>query len=165
MAIWRANVLQGEHVQFTCAKAKKILGLLYRQFYNHTPGNAMLQLYLCLVKPHLDYAASIWSPHMRQKHYQERSCDKITPRYLNVSTLSRGWPSSRRDVGGVDTALLREIVINLQLVLDQFPTLLMSSCSLTKSSRELMVQYSRTSSAYRVNLAPWQRLISERSLM
>ena len=68
---------------------------------------------------------------------QERSCDKRTSRYLNVSTLSRGWPSSRRDVGGVDTALLREIVINLhfallrvrKLVLDQFPTLLMSSCS------------------------------------
>ena len=36
----------GEHVQSTCAKAKKILGLLYRQFYNHTHGNAMLQLYI-----------------------------------------------------------------------------------------------------------------------
>ena len=78
-----------------------------------------------------------------------------------------------RDVGGVDTALLREMVINLhfsllrvrKLVLDQFPTLLISSCSVTKSSGELMVRYSRTSSAYRVILAPWQRLISERSLM
>ena len=61
-----------------------------------------------------------------------------------------------RDVGGVDTALLREMVINLhfallrvrKLVLDQFPTLLISSCSVTKSSGELMVRYSRTSSAY-----------------
>jgi len=36
----------GKHIQSTCAKAKKILGLLYRQFYNHTHGNAMLQLYI-----------------------------------------------------------------------------------------------------------------------
>ena len=56
----------GKHIQSTCAKAKKILGLLYRQFYNHTPGNAMLQLYLSLVRPHLDYVASIWSPHMKK---------------------------------------------------------------------------------------------------
>ena len=48
----------GEHVPSTCAKAKKILGLLYRQFYKHTPSNAMLQLYLSLVRSHLDYAAS-----------------------------------------------------------------------------------------------------------
>ena len=43
----------GEHVQSTCARAKTILGLLYRQFYNHTSGNAMLHLYLSLVRPHL----------------------------------------------------------------------------------------------------------------
>ena len=34
--------------------------------YSHTPGIAMLQLYLSLVRPHLDYAASIWSPHMKK---------------------------------------------------------------------------------------------------
>ena len=38
---------------------------LYLQFYNHTPGNGMLQLYLSLVRLQLDYAASIWFSHMK----------------------------------------------------------------------------------------------------
>ena len=54
----------GEHIQATCAKARKILGLLYRRFYHFTPSNSILQLYLSLVRPHLYYAASIWSPYL-----------------------------------------------------------------------------------------------------
>ena len=65
-----------------------------------------------------------------------------------------GGHLSRRDVGGVDTALLHEMVINMHFALLRVrklsSTLLMSSRSVTKSSGELMVQYSRTSSAYRV---------------
>ena len=54
----------GEHVQSTCKKARKILGLLYRRFYNNAPGNSLLQLYLSLVRPHLDYASAVWSPYL-----------------------------------------------------------------------------------------------------
>ena len=72
------------------AKAKKILGLLYRQFYNHTPGNAMLQLYLSLVRPHLDYAASIWSPHMK------KDMENVQKFALRMAT--RNWDSSYQDL-------------------------------------------------------------------
>ena len=54
----------GEHVQSICNKARKILGLLYRRFYNNAPGSALLQLYISLVRPHLDYASAIWSPYL-----------------------------------------------------------------------------------------------------
>ena len=75
-----------------CAKAKKILGLLYRQFYNHTPGNAMLQLYLSLVRPHLDYAASIWSPHMKKDKTLLENVHKFA-----LCMATRSWDSSYQD--------------------------------------------------------------------
>ena len=43
----------GEHVQSVCSKARKILGLLYRRFYNNAPSNSLVQLYLSFVRPHL----------------------------------------------------------------------------------------------------------------
>ena len=54
----------GEHVQAICSKARKILGLLYRRFYNNAPSSTLLQLYISLVRPHLDYASAIWSPYL-----------------------------------------------------------------------------------------------------
>ena len=56
----------GEHVQSVRSRARKILGLLYRRFYNNAPSHSLLQLYLSLVRPHLDYASAIWSPHTKK---------------------------------------------------------------------------------------------------
>ena len=83
----------GEHVQYTCAKAKKVLGLLYRQFYNHTSSDAMLQLYLSLVRPHLDYAASIWSPYTNKDKTLLENVQKFA---LRMAT--RCWDSSYQDL-------------------------------------------------------------------
>ena len=52
------------HVQTTCSKAKKVLGLLYRKFYECSNTETLVQLYLSLVRPHLEYACSVWSPHL-----------------------------------------------------------------------------------------------------
>ena len=51
------------HIRSVCSKAKQILGLLYRRFYNHVKGDTIKQLYLSLVKPHLEYACPVWDPH------------------------------------------------------------------------------------------------------
>ena len=52
------------HVQATCSKAKKVLGLLYRKFYGCSNTNTLIQLYISLVHPHLEYACPVWAPHM-----------------------------------------------------------------------------------------------------
>ena len=51
-----------------CSKARKILGLLYRRYYTSTliAEPCMCQLYLSLVRPHLDYATQVWDPHLQQ---------------------------------------------------------------------------------------------------
>ena len=51
-----------QHTQHVCMKAKKMIGLLYRNYYQHLPDTMLLQLYKSLVRPHLEYAAAIWSP-------------------------------------------------------------------------------------------------------
>ena len=46
-----------------CSKAKCILGLLYRSFYGWADCKTIIKLYLSVVRPHLEYASSLWDPH------------------------------------------------------------------------------------------------------
>ena len=52
------------HINYICSKAKKTLGMLYRQFSNHSSEPAMIRLYLTLVRPVLEYGAEVWHPHL-----------------------------------------------------------------------------------------------------
>jgi len=53
------------HIQSVCTKARKILTYIYRKYYRFSNTATLLQLYTSLVRPHLDYAASIWDPHLQ----------------------------------------------------------------------------------------------------
>ena len=46
-----------------CMKATKILGLIFRKYYNHASCSSLLQLFESLVLSHLEYASesAIWS--------------------------------------------------------------------------------------------------------
>jgi len=44
-------------------KAKQILGLLYKRFYNYAEGDTLKQLYLSLIRAHLEYVCPVWDPH------------------------------------------------------------------------------------------------------
>ena len=46
------------HIQLVCMKAKKVLGLIYRNFAKYTSDSSViLKMYKALVQPHLEYAA------------------------------------------------------------------------------------------------------------
>ena len=51
------------HVEAVCSKARKVLGLLYRRFYADCNPSTILQLYTALVRPHMEYACSVWAPY------------------------------------------------------------------------------------------------------
>ena len=51
------------HILEICSKAKKILGLVYRDFYNYSSFDTLKQLYLSLAHLHLEYAAQLWDPY------------------------------------------------------------------------------------------------------
>ena len=54
------------HITSICTKAHKLLGLLYCRFYKHAEPSALFQLYLSLVRPHLEYASDVWDPHLQK---------------------------------------------------------------------------------------------------
>ena len=48
------------HIESICSKARQILGLVYRRFYDSTDPSMIKQLYLSMVRPHLEYACQVW---------------------------------------------------------------------------------------------------------
>ena len=50
------------HISAICSKARKVIGLLYRRFYSMSNMDTLIQLYVSLVRPHLEYACSVWAP-------------------------------------------------------------------------------------------------------
>ena len=47
-------------------KARKVIGLLYRRFYSILNTDTLIQLYVLLVRPHLEYEYSVWAPASRK---------------------------------------------------------------------------------------------------
>lgn len=52
------------HINNLCAKARRLIGLLYRRFYKHANSSTLLQLYKSFIRPHLEYCAVVWDPHL-----------------------------------------------------------------------------------------------------
>ena len=40
--------------------------MLFRKFYCHTDSHSLLKLYLSTVRPHLEYASSVWDPYLKK---------------------------------------------------------------------------------------------------
>ena len=51
------------HINRICTKARQVLGVLYRRFYSNCDTATLVQLYVSLVRPYLEYACPVWSPY------------------------------------------------------------------------------------------------------
>ena len=61
------NLCWSQHIQEVCNKAKKALGIIYRNISSHTNDpSTIFRLYFALVRPHLEYAAQVWNPHLEK---------------------------------------------------------------------------------------------------
>ena len=59
------DLLWSAHIEWMRSKVKKIIGLIYCQFYNNwSSQQTLLRLYISLVRPHLEYATQVWNPHL-----------------------------------------------------------------------------------------------------
>ena len=61
-----ANMSFDDHIAIKIKKANQILGLIRRSF-TYLDGKSFVRLYTALVRPHLEYAQSVWSPHSRKQ--------------------------------------------------------------------------------------------------
>ena len=55
------------HIQSICLKSRRLVGLLYRQFYDNANSNTLRQFYLSCIRPHLEYACTVWDPHLAKE--------------------------------------------------------------------------------------------------
>ena len=55
-----------DHIEHVCAKARKLVGMLYRQFYSWVDSNTLLLIYRTCIKPHLEYACQLWDPFLNK---------------------------------------------------------------------------------------------------
>ena len=90
------------HIDFICAKARKLIGLLYRRFYGNVDNHSLLKLYSVLVRPHLEYATPIWDPHFIQDSNKLESVQRFA-----LKMCLKQWDLGYQDL----------------LDLSQFPTL------------------------------------------
>ena len=52
------------HINNLCCRARRLTGLLYRQFYNNADTKTLLQLYKTFIRPHLEYCSIVWDPYL-----------------------------------------------------------------------------------------------------
>ena len=62
--------------------------MLYRQFYNNSSPETLKQLYLSLVRPHLEYSCQLWDPYIQQDINRLESVQKFA-----LKLISHRWES------------------------------------------------------------------------
>ena len=62
------------HILKKVQLANNIVGLIRRSF-SHLDGEMFVKLFTAFVRPHLEYAQAVWSPHLKKtyRHHRERS--------------------------------------------------------------------------------------------
>ena len=54
------------HIGLVCKKTRKLLGMLYRNFYHFSSSHILVKLHKSLIRPHMEYACSVWDPHLKK---------------------------------------------------------------------------------------------------
>ena len=82
-----------QHIQSICGKARKLTGLIYRCFYQCSSPESLLQMYISLVRPHLEYASQVWNTY---KTGEINSLEGVQKFALRMCT--KQWNSSYNDL-------------------------------------------------------------------
>ena len=99
------------HVETVCSKAQMVLGLLYRCFYADCNLSTILQLYIALVRLHMEYARSVWAPYTAKDIGALESVQKFACRMA-----THNWTSSYQELLSLtDLPTLERRRIELQL--------------------------------------------------
>ena len=127
--------------------------MLYRQFYQWSDPEALIRLYISLIRPHLEYAAPVWSPeHMKDINKLEN----VQKFALRVCT--KQWNSPYEDL--IDMCHLPELrtrrnhlslgllhkIINEECIIPNAPLTPYSSTYFTRShaGSTFALPYART---------------------
>ena len=85
----KPNLSWSLHITSICNKAKRVLGLIYRQFYKHCPHSTLMTLYKTLVRPMLEYCSIVWDP---SSNLASASLESV--QFFVLKLISKSWSSS-----------------------------------------------------------------------
>ena len=77
------------HINQAISKAKRLLGLIYRQFYHYSSSSTLLSLYITIVRPILEYGSTIWDP---LSTALSTSVGKV--QFFALKIISKTWSTS-----------------------------------------------------------------------
>ena len=52
------------HIQIQCKKSRKMIGILFRNFYAYCNAHTLHVLFKTVIMPHLEYGCVVWDPHL-----------------------------------------------------------------------------------------------------
>ena len=87
------NLSWSQHIQNLCTKARKLLGLIYRRFYQFSSTESLFQMYISLVRPNLEYASQVWSPYK----VGEITCIEGVQRFA-LRMCAKKWDASYQEL-------------------------------------------------------------------
>ena len=87
------NLSWSSHISACCNKTRKLIGLLYRRFYQHTSSPTLLRLYCCFIRPHLEYASAVWNPNLKGEIDQLERVQKFALR-----VCLKSWDTDYEDL-------------------------------------------------------------------
>ena len=85
-----SNLSWSPHIKSVCSKSRKVLGTIFRHFYQFSSPKTLLCLYRALVLPHLSYCSSVWSPPVSSG--DSRSLEKV--QFFALKLCSKNWSSN-----------------------------------------------------------------------
>ena len=60
-----SNMSWSPHITVCCNKTRRLIGLLYRRFHQHSSSSTLIKLYCSFICPHLEYASVVWNPGLK----------------------------------------------------------------------------------------------------
>ena len=98
LGVWISDDLKvAKHCSYACNRANMMLGIINRTIENKTV-NIMLRLYKTLVRPHVEYCVSVWSPgYKKEKVLVERIQKRFTRMIPGMKDCD--YPSRLRRLG------------------------------------------------------------------
>ena len=81
------------HINIITSRARRLVGLLFRQFYSCTDSYTLSKLYTTMVRPHLEYACEVWDQRLGKD-------SKLIERVQSFATkvCLKKWNSSYPDM-------------------------------------------------------------------
>ena len=64
----QCDLTWSNHIRNICSKARRLVGLLFCQFYHYAEPATIKILYLTLIRPNLKYASIVWDPYLVKNH-------------------------------------------------------------------------------------------------